>query len=265
MRKINWIKVLKSLIVPSILIFVLVSYFVSNKFINNEYVKSVEINIDTEGKGHFLTKEDLMGLVTKNFSEPLTEKQIKNLHIASVEKVLKTNGFIKKAEVSLSLDGVVMINIVQRNPIARVIQDNYKNQYYLDAEGFSFPIIYSHTEKIPIFTLENKVFKDNKERLSFNKLIGYTAYSLSNDSFMNSLCGQVEINQDNEFTIIPRLGNFNIELGDTSELGDKINRIKIFYERTIPQFGWDSYKSINLKYKKQIVATKNSIIEKEKI
>jgi cell division protein FtsQ len=58
--------------------------------------------------------------------------------------------------------------------------------------------------------------------------------------------------------LIPRLGQHRILLGDTTDLRDKLDRMRTFYLQGLNNTGWDKYELINLKYKNQVVCTKRN-------
>jgi cell division protein FtsQ len=45
-------------------------------------------------------------------------------------------------------------------------------------------------------------------------------------------------------------------LGSPTEFEYKFEKLQAFYEKAIPQVGWDYYSRINLDYSDQVIATK---------
>ena len=64
------------------------------------------------------------------------------------ERLLK-NQMIQRAEVYITVDGILGAKIKQRTPIARVID---KLDYYLDTEGEKMPLSSVYTARVPIIT-----------------------------------------------------------------------------------------------------------------
>ena len=58
---------------------------------------------------------------------------------------------------------------------------------------------------------------------------------------------------------MPKIGDQVIILGDGENINKKFKKLEIFYKKAMPKEGWNSYKSINLKYKNQVVATKKEL------
>jgi len=44
-----------------------------------------------------------------------------------------------------------------------------------------------------------------------------------------------------------------ILFGPMDEIEEKFKKLKLFYKEVLPKKGWNTYSSINLKYKNQIV------------
>jgi cell division protein FtsQ len=73
------------------------------------------------------------------------------------------------------------------------------------------------------------------------------------------------VNDKSQVELVPRVGNQHILLGDASNLPTKMENLATFYKEVMPHVGWNVYKEINLMYKDQIVAVKNSdTVEKNK-
>jgi cell division protein FtsQ len=62
-----------------------------------------------------------------------------------------------------------------------------------------------------------------------------------------------------DIEMVPRVGNQKIILGSADSLQTKFRNLLVFYKKAIPKVGWDTYKTINLKYANQIVCEKNMI------
>ena len=65
------------------------------------------------------------------------------------------------------------------------------------------------------------------------------------------------MNSKYEFELIPRVGSQVIELGDADNLEEKFENLKLLYLEGFNKIGWNKYERISLKYKNQVVCTKN--------
>jgi cell division protein FtsQ len=80
-----------------------------------------------------------------------------------------------------------------------------------------------------------------------------------NDTLMSKLIGQVYLEKNGDFILIPLLGDQKIIFGSAyseQEINEKFDRLRVFYEEAMPYEGWDKYNEISVKYEGQIVCRK---------
>ncbi|MFZ1360247.1 MAG: hypothetical protein WAS28_17240, partial [Saprospiraceae bacterium] len=107
------------------------------------------------------------------------------------------------------------------------------------------------TGALPAF--KNEMTKDKKN-------VYYKAFevikAIYKDPFMSAMTEQLLVDENKDISIIPKLGNHKIILGDATDLENKFKKLAIFYKEGMPPEGWSLYKEINLKFKNQVVAKK---------
>ena len=74
---------------------------------------------------------------------------------------------------------------------------------------------------------------------------------------MKAQIAQIEIKKNDDFVLYPLQGEHEIELGDATDYKEKFDRLKIFDLEGLNKVGWSKYKKISVKYKGEVVATKN--------
>ncbi len=81
--------------------------------------------------------------------------------------------------------------------------------------------------------------------------------SIVNDSFWSAEVTQLVITTSDRGEIvmglIPRSGNFYIDLGDTHNCSTKLQNVRKFYDKVLRNVGWDKYSKISVRYDGQIV------------
>ena len=97
--------------------------------------------------------------------------------------------------------------------------------------------------------------KYNTNSFLFAELAKFALFLQEND-FWNNQIEQIYVHPDNEVELIPRVGNHRIVLGSFVDFEEKLDNLRLFYEKAIPKVGWEKYSIISLKYKDQIVCTK---------
>ena len=137
------------------------------------------------------------------------------------------------------------------------IINRYGESFYLDDEGIVMPLSKKHSAHVLIVSgnISHKLRDTVKNNSIVNKI--YTlAKSITEDEFFKAQIEQIYINNKKEIELIPKVGNHIIIFGKIENTKEKLEKLKLFYTKGIKKTGWNNYKTINLKYRNQIVCTK---------
>lgn len=236
---------------------------------NNTLCKSISISIQQKGsRGLFITSEQIRALIVQQEQGVLEGKPMDKINLRGIEAMLKDNSYIINAQVYATLDGDIKVLITQKNPIARVINDNGES-YYIDSVGYFMPLTDNCTPRVLIVNgFINEPYSFNYARNAKKMETDTSVHSLlpsiykiasyiNNDAFWKAQITQVYVDSAKEFTLIPRVGCQHIILGDTSDLKQKFDKLFILYKDGFNcNEKWNEYATINLKYKHQIICTK---------
>jgi cell division protein FtsQ len=97
---------------------------------------------------------------------------------------------------------------------------------------------------------------DTSIKNSILKDIYYLVEYINDDSFWSAQIDQIYVDNNDQIDLIPRVGNQIIHLGTTENLEGKLRNLLAFYDKVLPEVGWNKYSVINLEYKDQIVCKK---------
>jgi cell division protein FtsQ len=218
-----------------------------------------DVKIYIPGSQYFIDKKEVENILQLT-SFTLVGRKIDNINLHSLENKLKANPFVEYAKVYADMDGIVMIEIEQRQPIMRVM-NQYDQDFYIDKNGMKLPLSPNFTARVlaangfidepfggKVDTLRTLLAKDLFKTMSY----------ITSDSLWDAQISQVYVNQSHEMELIPRVGNQRILLGNADSLELKFHNLLAFYKQALPQVGWDAYKLINIKYANQVIGVKNS-------
>lgn len=193
---------------------------------------------------------------------------LSDLNIAKIEKKLNDDPYIKHAEVYKKINGELSIEVVQRNPVVRVI--NSRNiSFYIGQEGVIMPvskkvqvrmiIASGHLDFSPDFdtitNIQSKNFDADKEVEVLRNL--QTLVNFINDNkFWQAQTQQIYVTEKREFELIPLVGNHIIQLGGVDRCEEKFRNLEATYKKGFPVKGWNQFSTINLKYKDQVICKK---------
>jgi cell division protein FtsQ len=220
-----------------------------------QVVSDISINIDHTTGHFFITEED----VFESLDELLPDSgaPINTEHLSNIEAQLAKVPQIESSNVFVDNLGQLTIDIHQRQPVYRVIRKNMKS-YYVDKNGYKFPVSRKYTANVPVvtgFIADNgKNVGPMQTALSID--IRNVMLKLIEDEFLSAQFGQLDVTDKGELELIPRVGDHVVQLGNSENIEDKLLRLKIFYNEGLKKAGWNTYKTINVKYKDQVVCTK---------
>jgi cell division protein FtsQ len=206
----------------------------------------------------FVTKGDIQKIIQDTFNTGLSGIPVGSIDVKRVEEVLYNNGFIETADVYIDENSHVNVKITQREPVLRII-DMEGSSYYLDTKARYIPSSRHYTARVPVATgfINNRNYNTPVTDPANPLFSLYVlAQAIRADNFMNAQVEQIFVEKDGEFELVPKIGNHRILLGTTLDLPEKFKRLKIFYKETIPYEGWTKYKTVNIKYKGQIICGK---------
>jgi cell division protein FtsQ len=248
----------------------LAGLFISMGFSNKEHrlvrCKNVDIVINHDDDNYFVEREDVIQLIRDN-GDSLINQPLWSIDIPRIESVLNAHPSIDSAEVYEHVNGDISIYISQRKPIARILTSSNES-YYMDSKGLLMPLSSRFTAHVPVFdgriieTYGANYHTDFSDTTINDSLLKTTvlddvfslAKYISADEFWNAQIVGVTIGD--EITLTPRVGNHRIILGDSKNLEEKFNKLYIFYQEGLTKKGWNTYSTINLKYRNQVVCSK---------
>lgn len=190
-------------------------------------------------------------------------KQIDELDIYDIERNLRNQFYVDSAEVFTNLEGELVVKIWQNEPLVRVISEEGYD-FYLDSTLKILPPQKHLRADLPVvsgkmkFDFEKKFFgkidhnsqKNSSEFLG--KIINFVRL-IDSDEFLRNFIVQVYVDSNGEVELIPRVGEQVILFGKLNECREKLEKLKIFYQKSMASGWWQSAKTVNVRYKQQVI------------
>ena len=217
-----------------------------------------EVKVYIPGNQYFVDRQEVNTILHVG-NNTLVGKKLEDINIHQLEKTLQANPFIEFAKVYADMDGVVNVEIRQRQPILRVM-NRFEQDFYVDQYGLKIPLSANFTAPVLVATGSiDEIFINRIDTLhtTMAKALFKTADFIRKDSLWDAQFEQIFVNANHEIELIPRVGNQRILLGNADSLDKKFKNLLIFYQKALPKVGWNAYKIINIKYANQIVGIKS--------
>ncbi len=262
MKKINW----KLIGIVSLWVIGLSATVVSLAFteVRQQRVlcKKIEININRDDENYFISKQEVLKILYST-GDSLVGTPIQKIPLSLLERLLKLNKYVENADVFIDIKGKLQVNLTQRKPVLRIMNANMQS-YYLDEKGGKMPLssLYSANVLVANGAIEEAYDGLNDSVQSgLVRSLFYLGNVIRADKFWTAQVEQIYIEQNQDIILIPRLGDHKIVFGDTSNTLEKLNNLLVFYQKAMPKVGWQTYHTINVKFKGQLVCSRRDKAE----
>lgn len=218
-------------------------------------VKGVEVEIKPLPNGDLLMQPvDVRELIHKAFGYEFESRSVRTVEIDRLERVLEKDPLVEDAEVYLDSRDFVRVSVTQKEPVIRIIDKDGWN-YYLDKTGKRMPLSKHFTARVVVATGSIPEYVSDyllRERHLLRHLF-LLSQDLRNDAFLNAMIGQIFVSSNGDFILAPMIGDQKIVFGKYEDAPDKIKNLKIFYREAMPYEGWRKYRSIDVRFRGQVI------------
>ena len=240
MKIFNWINIrLMLMIIAVISLFSFTSYRNSIRKIKKTEVVFVGENL------LFIKPEMVNKLLIEKNNDLKTIHKV-DLDLKKLEMSVNEQQMIQKADVFVSVDGVLKAVVKQKTPVARVFDET--GSFYVDNEGSKMPLSDNYTARVPLLSGEIRVVK--KEKLS------EVLRMINEDEFLKKNIIGVQVLPNGSLIMANRNYDYKIDFGRTINIDRKFKNYKAFFQKAVSDSTLSKYKRINLKFTKQVVCIK---------
>ncbi len=209
-------------------------------------VDNIKIEIVDSSEIQFVDKEAVIAKL-KSHGFRINGILVDSINRSAISEVVHDITGVKPASVFYTPDNDLHIRIWQCRPIVRI--KSGRQDYYLDEDSTVLQFSTKYSPRVIVMTGNIDL------QIAQNTLFGIARH-INEDPFYSSLIQEIHINDKQFLEIIPRIGRHRIYMGEADDYEWKLNKLKAFYEKAIPNLGWDRYSSIDLRYGDQVVCKK---------
>lgn len=223
-----------------------------NRPVQSPECTGLDIIIDDEQCTDFINENEIRELLVSKKLFP-EGKALDDIDLTNLEKVLTASPYIDEALCYKTAEGRVAIRLTPRVPVLHVL-NNEGEDFYIDNRGGTMPRGHH--------TIDLLVMTGNVPSGKAGPLYSAMGKRLGSDPYWSQQIQEIHVNADNDIELTPVVGDFVILLGDTSNLDDKLSRMRTFYTEGLDKAGWNRYKVINLKFNGQVIGVKDDAKKK---
>ena len=222
---------------------------------NKELCSNYTIAIKSNQDNFFIDEKDITKLLSVAVGRDIIGKKITEFNLRQLEQLLEDNVWISNAELWFDNRDVLHVLVIEREPVARIFT-NTGTTFYIDSNEVRMLLSDKMSARVPVFTnFPDKQMLSAKDSLFLHD-VKNTALFIKNDPFWMSQVAQIDITTEQNFEMIPVVGNHIVKLGNGENIDKKFNRLMIFYKQVLSQTGFDVYSTVDVQYAGQVVGTK---------
>ncbi len=206
----------------------------------------------------FVSKDDVKKYLDREYGAYIGEP-LDSIDLAGIEAIIDGRSAVNKSQAFTTRDGKLNIKVTQRTPAVRFQRAD--GGFYADAEGFVFPLQSSYCSRVQVVDGEiplkaNTGYKgeisDPEEKKWLMDVLEVINYMEGSRTWKDKIV-QITVSDGGELTLVPRKGKERFHFGQPVMIGDKFERMAMYYSHILPEKGSDAYTSVSVKYDGQIV------------
>ncbi|MBN1107904.1 MAG: hypothetical protein JXA55_04015 [Bacteroidales bacterium] len=250
------------LLIPVLYLFAIPVYYALS--CSSVICGEIKVELVDSSDYHFVTTRNLLALAAGNGGK-IIGQPVGNLKVEDIERRIKGLQELRIAEVYTTIDGTVHLYADQRDPVMRIIPDS-GGDYFLDDEGFIFRkrnlynprlhIVGGNIDLNALLAQNTSIFDTTFSKTAVLRDLYHFVEYIEKDDFWSAQIDQIYIDQRNRVDLVPRAGSHIIHLGTFENYEGKLRNLSAFYEKVMPEVGWNRYSSISLEFRDQVVCRK---------
>ncbi len=205
----------------------------------------VVVAVQDSSVTRFVTSEEIRKAILAKFPNTLG-KEFDAVSMYDIEHFVEKHPAIKNCEVYQTIGGHLKVDLNQHLPLFRVFEDT--RSYYIDEAGQEMPQFDSFTARVLV--VSGNISGKMEELL-------YLARLFRGDPFWNAQIEQLYVKKNGDFVLVPRVGDHLILLGPPVRVEEKLRNLRALYKQGLSPREWNNYQVINLKFKGQVLCSKN--------
>lgn len=217
----------------------------SGRMAREDHFTGCRITVADSARTGFVTAADLAhecGGITGRIKE-LTRGEV---DLNSLESGLRASDKVERVNVAVLNNGTLAIDVVPMVPVARVFDDH--GSYYINAQGKRISADPRYHVDVPVVVGR---FSAKYPPTRLLPLLSYIASRPELDALVSTLRQE----PGGDIILVPSIRGHVVNFGDTSMVADKFERLRTFYRKVMPVRGWETYDTISVKWRGQLVGT----------
>ncbi len=203
----------------------------------------VRISVSQNAMSPFVTPDDidheLGGIVASADSTAAASYKLREM-----ERRLGALSIIENVNCRRLANDMIAIDVVPMVPVARVF-DN-RGSYYINRDGKHLQASARYQIDVPVIITDNDSLANAEEIIPLLDRI-------AENKMWSQLVSALKVDRSGDIFIVPAVSGHIVNIGDGSNIDDKMTRLFAFYNQVLDVKGWNYYDTISVKFANQVI------------
>lgn len=227
----------------ALIIYLMVAIALSHKMATDAPCNGVKISVTQNEMSQFVTAEDidheLGGIVAA--AKTMAASQI---NLKEIETRLNALSIIESVNCRRLANDEIAIDVDPMTPVARVFDNT--GSYYINKAG-------KHLLASPRYQIDVPVIISESDSLPNVGSILPLLERIEGNEVWSQLVSALKVDNTGDIFIIPSITGHVVNIGDGSDIDDKMKRLFAFYNQVLEVKGWNYYDTISVKFSNQVI------------
>ena len=216
-----------------------------------ERITDIQADIEYEGEHPLMSQRDLRRELERLGFHPIGQA-VDSLSTMTIESLLIRNGLFSQIDLYTTPGGVLHISMLQREPLFTLFTT--QGNYFVCKDQTVVPIDRSEDYYTTFLPVSGSISIDRAAHDLYPLMTLILA-----DPLWRNLLIHIYVDPVRGVIATPRASNVEIILGTSPNWEEKLDKLRLFVQQVIPIFGWNSFISVHLEYKDQIVTIPSEV------
>lgn len=212
-----------------------------------EPYKALKINLPEQSFINAGVIDERLGLLSARIAT-LPADSISTLQI---ERAVRSMDNVESVRCLALNDRTIELDVVPLIPVARVFDLSDSSSFYINAQGKRMAPRPDYFADVPV-VVGDFSWTDRADPRCALPIVRY----LEADTAMGRLISSITISRRGDIYLVPMMRGHVVAFGDTTDIANKMARLRVFYRKVLPVKGWEHYDTISVKWRGQVVATR---------
>jgi cell division protein FtsQ len=247
----NLFKITGLLIGAAGLIFLLVA---AVRIRSEQVCTGVMISFKGSAAGRYVGRAEVARQMWPGGMPALKGRPLEDLDLSLMEQRIEQDPWVRNAELFIDANGRLQVEVEEQQPLARLFNREGAS-FYIDESMRRIPLNSHFTPNLPVFTgLPVTLTGRSAGDSTWLAQVLEIALAMRVDSLWMAQIEECAYEPPKGFVMYPMAGDHRIIFGGSDRARDKFRNLFVFYAQVLSREGWSHYKSIDLRFDRQVVA-----------